>query len=61
MLWNQVYALQKHFKKDNVHMRLWTRFYSMTIGVWHEHDSSIAGGDNLSAFLKRESSKVTLK
>ena len=21
--------LQKHFKKDHVHMRLWTRFYGM--------------------------------
>ena len=25
-LWNQVDILQKHFKKDHVHMRLWTRF-----------------------------------
>ena len=27
ILWNQVDILQKHFKKDHVHMRLWTRFY----------------------------------
>ena len=27
MLWNQVDALQKHFKKDHVHMRLWTGLY----------------------------------
>ena len=26
ILWNQVDILQKHFKKDHVHMRLWTRF-----------------------------------
>ena len=30
ILWNQVDILQKHFKKDHVHMRLWTRFYGMT-------------------------------
>ena len=30
ILWNQVDILQKHFKKDHVHMRLWTRFY----GTW---------------------------
>ena len=29
ILWNQVDILQKHFKKDHVHMRLWTRFYGM--------------------------------
>ena len=29
LLWNQVDALQKHFKKDHVHMRLWTRLYGM--------------------------------
>ena len=29
ILWNQVDILQKHFKKDHVHMRLWTRFYSI--------------------------------
>ena len=29
MLWNQVDALQKHFKKDHVHMRLWTRLYGI--------------------------------
>ena len=23
--------LQKHFKKDHVHMRLWTRFYGMAL------------------------------
>ena len=27
ILWNQVDIFQKHFKKDQVHMRLWTRFY----------------------------------
>ena len=26
---NEVDILQKHFKKDHVHMRLWTRFYSI--------------------------------
>ena len=30
ILWNQVDILQKHFKKDHVHMRLWTRFYGMS-------------------------------
>ena len=29
ILWNQVDILQKYFKKDHVHMRLWTRFYGM--------------------------------
>ena len=29
ILWNQVDILPKHFKKDHVHMRLWTRFYSI--------------------------------
>ena len=29
ILWNQVDILQKHFKKDHVCMRLWTRFYGM--------------------------------
>ena len=29
ILWNQVYILQKHFKKNHVHMRLWTRFYGI--------------------------------
>ena len=29
ILWNQVNILQKHLKKDHVHMRLWTRFYGM--------------------------------
>ena len=28
ILWNKVDILQKHFKKDHVHMRLWTRFYA---------------------------------
>ena len=32
ILWNQVDILQKHFKKDHVHMRLWTRFY----GIWNQ-------------------------
>ena len=26
--WNQVDILQKHSKKDHVHMHLWTRFYA---------------------------------
>ena len=29
ILWNQVDILQKHFKKDHVHMRLWTRLYGI--------------------------------
>ena len=29
ILWNQVDILQKYFKKDHVHMRLWTRFYGI--------------------------------
>ena len=33
ILWNQggysSKTLQKHFKKDHVHMRLWTRLYGM--------------------------------
>ena len=29
LLGNQVDALQKHFKKDHVHMRLWTRLYGI--------------------------------
>ena len=33
ILWNQVDILQKHFKKDHVHMRLWTRFYGMSYEV----------------------------
>ena len=28
-MWNQVDALQKHFKKDHVHMGLWTRIYGI--------------------------------
>ena len=38
LLWNEVYALQKHFRKDHVHMRLWTRLYNMrtTEGSFHE-------------------------
>ena len=31
ILWNQVEILQKHFKKDHVHMRLWTRFYGIVL------------------------------
>ena len=27
ILWNQVDIFQKHFKKDHVHMHLWTRLY----------------------------------
>ena len=33
LLWNHVDALQKHFKKDHVHMRIWTRLY----GIDHEY------------------------
>ena len=29
ILWNQVDILQKHFKKDHVHWRLWTRLYGI--------------------------------
>ena len=29
IVWNQVDILQKHFKKDHVHMRLWTKFYGI--------------------------------
>ena len=36
ILWNQVDILQKHFKKDHVHMRLWTRFY----GIWWKYHTS---------------------
>ena len=31
ILWNQVDILQKYFKKDHVHMRLWTRFYGIHV------------------------------
>ena len=31
ILWNQVDILQKHFKKDHVHMRVWTRLYGSYI------------------------------
>ena len=32
ILWNQVDILQKQvFKKDHVHMRLWTRFYGIEV------------------------------
>ena len=37
ILWNQVDILQKHFKKDHVHMRLWTRFYGISPLHW-QHD-----------------------
>ena len=33
ILWNQVDILQKLFKKDHVHMRLWMRFYGMFIFI----------------------------
>ena len=39
ILWNQVDILQKHVKKDHVHMRLWTRFYDMPrnkYGAWFQ-------------------------
>ena len=35
ILWNQVDILKKHFKKDHVHMRLWTSFY----GMWHHNNT----------------------
>ena len=35
ILWNQVDILQKHFKKDHVHMRLWTRFYGMCTFIFY--------------------------
>ena len=31
ILWNQVDILQKHYKKDHVRMRLWTRFFGMRL------------------------------
>ena len=34
ILWNQVDILQKHFKKDHVHVRLWTRFYGTPNELW---------------------------
>ena len=37
ILWNQVDILNKHFKEDHVHMRLWTRFYGMQVNknfIW---------------------------
>ena len=38
ILWNQVDILQKHFKKDHVHMRLWARFYGMDMLLsWSRH------------------------
>ena len=29
IVWNQVDILQKRFKKDHVHMRLWMRLYGI--------------------------------
>ena len=40
ILWNQVDILQKHFKKDHVHMRLWTRFYGMWSNTVNSRSSS---------------------
>ena len=37
ILWNQVDILQKHFKKDHVHMRLWTRLYGNEKWETKEH------------------------
>ena len=31
ILWNQVDILQKHFKQDHVHMRLWTKFTAIAL------------------------------
>ena len=31
ILWNQVKILQKHFRKDHVQMRLWTRLYGIAM------------------------------
>ena len=39
MLWNQVDALQKHFKKDHVHMRLWTRLYGIVLQIVPKNDN----------------------
>ena len=33
LLWNQVDALQKHFKNVHVHMRLWTRLYGICLST----------------------------
>ena len=33
ILWNQVDILQNYFKKDHVHMRLWTRFYGTPLNL----------------------------
>ena len=38
ILWNQVDILQKHFKKDHVHMRLWTRLYGIPSWVQESAD-----------------------
>ena len=40
ILWNQVDSLQKHFKKDYVHLRLWTRFYG-TVYVDLKYDGRV--------------------
>ena len=44
--------LQKHFKKDHVHMRLWTRFYGMRL-----HGMSL--GDVVTAALPKSGSRTT--
>ena len=55
ILWNQVDILQKHFKKDHVHMRIWTRFYGisfyslglcLTEGVDDDRLAPSCGADN---------------
>ena len=40
ILWNQLDILQKHFKKDHVHMRLWTRFYGIGVDCHECHNES---------------------
>ena len=37
ILWNQVDSLPKHFKKDHVHMRLWTRLYGICVTNYKFH------------------------
>ena len=42
ILWNQVDILQKHLKKDHVHMRLWTRFYCICLDCRIENNIKIS-------------------
>ena len=43
ILWNQVDILQKHFKKDHVHVRLWTRLYGIELN-WPELNGCVVRG-----------------